>query len=221
LGGFLFLFVVDLQQVLGYSALAAGASTLPITIIMLALSARAGQLSQRIGPRLPMSLGPVIMALGLALSVRIGPGSTYVADILPAVVVLSLGLSLTVAPLTTTVLGAVDDEHAGIASGVNNAVARVGGLLAVALLPVLAGLTGAAYKEPERFSSGFHTAAWISAALCLAGGLAAALGIVNPARPKAPATEPKGVASGEWARPSHGCPLDAPCLRHRTTEPIS
>ncbi len=182
LGGVLFLLAVDLQQVLGYSALAAGAAMLPITIIMLLLSSRAGALSQRIGPRLPMTAGPLIIAGGLLMMGRIGPGSDYVTDVLPAVVVFALGLALTVAPLTTTVLAAVDARHAGLASGVNNAVARVAGLLAVALLPALAGLTGSAYREPVRFSDGFHTAALIGAGLCVVGGLAAAVGITNPRR---------------------------------------
>jgi EmrB/QacA subfamily drug resistance transporter len=214
LGGVLFLLVVDLQQVLGYSALAAGASLLPITVIMLLLSARAGQLSQRIGPRIPMSLGPVIIAAGLLLMLRIDAGSPYATAILPALIVFSLGLALTVAPLTTTVLAAVDARHAGIASGVNNAVARVAGLLAVALLPPLAGLTGAAYKEPVRFSSGFHTAVLIGAGLCLVGAVVAGLGIVNP---KKTVPRPKESGDGRPLPPVLSCPLDAPCLRSPST----
>jgi len=209
LGGVLFLLAVDLQQVLGYSALAAGAAMLPVTVIMLCLSSRAGALAQRIGPRLPMALGPLVMAGGLALMVRIVPGSGYGADVLPAVVVFALGLALTVAPLTTTVLAAVDAGHAGLASGVNNAVARVGGLMAVALLPPLAGLTGAAYREPLRFSGGFHTAVLIGAGLCAAGGLCAAAGIRNPAAPAL-----SGPAQPGPIRPEPlSCPLDAPTLR--------
>ena len=203
LGGVLFLLAVDLQQVLGYSALAAGASMLPITVIMLLFSARAGALSQRIGPRLPMSLGPLIIAVGLVLMYRIDASSQYVTAVLPAVVVFALGLALTVAPLTTTVLGAVDTRHAGVASGVNNAVARVAGLLAVALLPPLAGLTGAAYLDPLTFSRGFHTAVLIGAGLCLAGGIVAAVGIVNP----------PGRSDGPSPSEPLSCPLDAPTLR--------
>ena len=206
LSGVLFLLVVDLQQVLGYSALAAGAALLPITVIMLALSARAGQLSQRIGPRLPMTLGPVVMAAGLLLMWRIDAGSAYVPVVLPALVVFSLGLSLTVAPLTTTVLGAVDAQRSGIASGVNNAVARVAGLLAVALLPPLVGITGAAYTEPTVFSDGFHTAVLIGAGLCLVGALIAGLGITNP-----PRRDP--VPAGAAASGASSCQLDAPTLQ--------
>ena len=208
LGGVLFLLAVDLQQVLGYSALAAGAAMLPITIIMLLLSSRAGALSQRIGPRLPMTAGPLIIAGGLLMMGRIGAGSDYATDVLPAVVVFGLGLALTVAPLTTTVLAAVDARHAGLASGVNNAVARVAGLLAVALLPALVGLTGSAYREPARFSDGFHTAVLIGAGLCVVGGLSAAVGITNPRR-----ASTTGAASTPVDPEPLSCPLDAPTLR--------
>jgi EmrB/QacA subfamily drug resistance transporter len=189
LSGVLFLLAVDLQQVLGYSAIEAGASMLPITLLMLAFSARAGQLASRIGPRLPMSLGPLIITGGLLLMTRIGPGSQYLTAIFPAVVVFGIGLVLTVAPLTTTVLAAVDATHAGVASGVNNAVARVAGLVAVAVLPPLAGLTGAAYRQPLRFSHGFHTAVLIGAGLCAAGAVVSGLGIDNPKRETAPAKD--------------------------------
>ncbi|HVX22892.1 MAG TPA: DHA2 family efflux MFS transporter permease subunit [Acidimicrobiales bacterium] len=190
LGGVLFLLAVDLQQVLGYSPLAAGAALLPITAIMLALSSRAGALAQRIGPRLPMTVGPLVMAVGLVLMVRIVPDSPYGADVLPAVVVFALGLASTVAPLTTTVLAAVDAAQAGLASGVNNAVARVAGLAAVAVLPPLAGLTGAAYRQPARFSGGFHTAVLVGAGLCAAGALCAVAGIRNPPPDRPAGPEP-------------------------------
>ena len=205
LSGVLFLLAVDLQQVLGYSAIEAGASMLPITLLMLAFSARAGALATRIGPRLPMSLGPLIITGGLVLMTRIHPGSHYVASVFPSVVVFGVGLVLTVAPLTTTVLAAVESTHAGVASGVNNAVARVAGLVAVAVLPPLAGLTGAAYREPLRFSNGFHTAVLIGAGLCAAGAVVSALGIVNPERDAASAG-PQQLS----------CPINAPT--YRTTQ---
>jgi MFS family permease len=167
--------------VLGYSPLQAGAALLPLTLVMLAFSARAGALAQRIGPRLPMTLGPVIVALGLLLMLRIDASSSYVGAVLPAVLVFACGLALTVAPLTATVLAAVDERHAGIASGVNNAVARVAGLLAIAVLPSLAGLTGTAYEDPVAFSSGFHTAILICAALVGVAAAIAWLGIRNDA----------------------------------------
>jgi EmrB/QacA subfamily drug resistance transporter len=176
-GGVFFLLSVDLQQVLRYSPVAAGASLFPVTVIMLALSSRAGALAQRIGPRIPMTVGPIVVSAGLLLMRRIGAGHSYAAVVLPAVAVFGLGLAFTVAPLTSTVLQAVDDEHAGIASGVNNAVARAASLLAVALLPVLVGLHGAAYRDPAAFSHGFRGAMTIAAGLALVGGLVALIGI--------------------------------------------
>ncbi|HLY82979.1 MAG TPA: MFS transporter [Acidimicrobiales bacterium] len=209
LGGVFFLLSVDLQQVLHYSPLKAGASLLPVTVIMLLLSARAGALAQRIGPRLPMAVGPCIVALGLLIMRGIGPGGHYVSDVLPAVVVFGLGLALTVAPLTATVMAAADARHAGVASGVNNAVARAASLLAVALLPILAGLTGDDYRRPAAFSAGFHNAVTIAAGLCVAGGLIAVVGISNKDRA---APEPAGTDRKD-GNVHLSCPVDAPPLR--------
>ncbi len=139
LGVVFFLLGLVLQGPLGYTPLQAGAATMPITIAMLLLSSRAGQLATRIGPRIPMTVGPGLVAVAMLLLTRIDASSTYVADVLPGVVVFGLGLALTVAPLTATALGAVDDDHAGVASGINNAVARTGQLLAVAAIPIVAG----------------------------------------------------------------------------------
>jgi EmrB/QacA subfamily drug resistance transporter len=164
------LLVIQLQLVLGYTPLQAGAAMLPITTLMLVLSARAGQLADRIGPRLPMTLGPLAMAVGLALLSGVGTGSTYVFDILPGIVVFGLGLALTVAPLTATVLAAASMRHAGVASGVNNAVARSAGLLAISAIPGLAGLAGDAYKDPVVFARGFREAMLIGATLLAGGG---------------------------------------------------
>ena len=156
LGAMFFLLVVQLQVVAGFDALAAGSALLPITIIMLLLSGASGQLAERIGPRLPMTVGPLLAGCGSLLLLRVGPDASYATDVLPAVVVIGLGLAATVAPLTATVLAAAEDRHAGIASGVNNAVARAGGLLAVAAIPVLVGLTGDAYAEPLVFDAGIR-----------------------------------------------------------------
>src|SRR6266511_2444099 len=196
LGGALFLLPIQLQQVSGYTALEAGISLLPITAIMLALSARSGALASRIGPRLQMSVGPVLVGLGLALLVRVDAGS-YLTEVLPAVIVLALGLATTVAPLTSTVLTAVPASHAGIASAVNNDVARAGALIAVAVLPAAAGITGSAYLHPTELSAGFHTASLITAGLCVVGGALAAVTIRNP-RP------------ARVARSRRHCALDAP-----------
>ncbi len=173
LSGALFLIPLQLQQVLGYSPLLAGMALLPVTVIMLGLSARAGRLSQRIGPRLPMTVGPIVAGTGLALLSRVVAGGGYAPDFLPAIVTFGLGMALTVAPLTATVLAAAPVAHAGLASAVNNAVARAAGLMAVAVLPALAGLTGAAYLHPATFSGGFQRAVLIAGGCCAAGGLLA------------------------------------------------
>ncbi len=198
LGGAIFLLAIQLQQVVGLSALQAGLALMPMTVVMLLLSARAGRLSQRIGPRLPMTLGPLLAAAGLALMARIGADASYATTILPAVVVFALGLSLTVAPLTATVLAAASDEHAGVASGVNNDVARIGGLLAVAVLPPLAGIAGADYRDPVAFGEGFVIAILICAGLCALGGVLALLTIRRP-----------GEADGE-RESATACPIEAP-----------
>jgi EmrB/QacA subfamily drug resistance transporter len=169
-----FLLVVHLQSDLGYSALEAGAALLPLTVCMLLLSARAGALAQRIGPRLPMTVGPLVVAVGMFLLGRVDPGSTFWASVFPGMLVLGLGMALTVAPLTATVLGAVDDSHAGIASAINNSVARIAGLLAVAVLPAAAGLTAGQGLDLD---DGFATAMHISAALAAIGGVLAFLTI--------------------------------------------
>ena len=182
IGGALFLLPIQLQQVSGYTALEAGISLLPVTVITLLLSRRSGALAARIGPRLQMSAGPVLVGIGLALFTRITASGDYVTEVLPAVLVFGFGLAVTVAPLTSTVLDAVPAEHAGIASAVNNDVARAAALIAVALLPAAGGITGDAYLHKDVFSAGFHTASLISAALCVAGGVLAVFTIRNPAR---------------------------------------
>ena len=175
LSGGLFLLPVELQRVSGFSPVAAGSSLLPITILMLLLSARMGRLATRIGPRIQMAVGPIVAGVGIALFSRLGPHSTYWTGVLPAVVIFGLGMSITVAPLTATALAAAPDHNAGIASAVNNDIARIGGLLAVAVLPGLAGLTPSAYADPARLSTGFHHAVLIAGAVCAFGGLLAAL----------------------------------------------
>jgi EmrB/QacA subfamily drug resistance transporter len=165
-----FLLVVHLQTDLGYSALGSGAALLPITAIMLVLSSRAGALAQRIGPRWPMTIGPIIIGVGLAMLSRVDPGTTYALGVLPGVIVFGLGLSLTVAPLTAAVLAAVDDHHAGIGSAINNAAARIAGLLAIAVLPAVAGLS-------DDFGAGYRKALLISAVLAGLGGLIASFTI--------------------------------------------
>jgi EmrB/QacA subfamily drug resistance transporter len=203
LGVALFLVVVELQTVLGYSALAAGAATIPITVLMLLLSPRAGRLSQRIGPRIPMTIGPLVVAAGLVLLAGIGPGTTYVTGILPGLTVFGLGLSLTVAPLTAAVMGSVEENHVGVGSGVNNAVARVAGLLAVAVLPALAGLEAA--SAGVEFTDGVSRALYISAALAVVGAINSWITIRTAARVETPA-QPLAVSCQD------------PCVRERQGE---
>ncbi|WP_427886254.1 MFS transporter [Kribbella sp. GL6] len=183
LGTATFLVVVYLQTALHYSALWAGASLLPMTALMLGLSGYAGGLSDRIGARIPMTVGPLLMAGGFLLMLRIDTNSGYVTAVLPAVVLLGLGLVSTVAPLTATVLSSVADHHAGIASGVNNAVARSAQLMAVAAIPMAAGITGDAYRDPVAFHNGFGNALVISAVLAAAGGAIAWFTLGERVRP--------------------------------------
>ncbi len=171
LGAVLFFLVLQLQTVSGYTALEAGVATLPITICMLLLASRAGALSTRIGPRIPMTVGPLVMALGTLLLLGAGADASYWTDVLPGLTIFGLGLALMVAPLTATVLAAAPDEHAGIASGVNNAVARAGSLLAVAALPVAVGLDGDAELTPAAFDAAYGSAMVVCAVLLALGGL--------------------------------------------------
>ncbi|MFC5952434.1 MFS transporter [Pseudonocardia lutea] len=198
LGALFLLLVLQLQIVAGYSPVLAGAGLLPVTLVMLLFSARSGALAQRIGPRIPMTVGPILAACGLLLMLRIGPDASWLLDVLPAVLVFAAGLTLTVAPLTATVLDAAPDDHAGAASGVNNAVARAAGLLAVAVIPGAAGIGNADYSDPVAFDAGFRTALLIGAGLLVLGGLVSAvairsrLGTAPPTAPSAGEPEPVG-----------------------------
>lgn len=207
LGGALFLLPIQLQQVARYSPLESGVSLLPVTFLMLALSARSGALASRIGPRLQMTVGPLVVAAGMLLFTRVDASGTYLTEVLPAVLVFGLGLAVTVAPLTSTVLGAAPSDEAGVASAVNNDVARAASLLAVAVLPAVAGITGASYLHPDQFGQGFRTAVLIAAALCASGGLLAALAIRN-----APLAAAAGAPLAAGRHASH-CALDAPPRR--------
>jgi EmrB/QacA subfamily drug resistance transporter len=158
LGLLFFFLVLYLQQVAGYSAVEAGSTTIPVTVVMFALSMRFGALADRRGPRFFMGVGPLIAAVGLALFLRLGSDVDYVTDLLPGLLIFALGLALTVAPLTATVLADADEHNAGIASGVNNAIARVASLIAIAAVGALVASAfgadlraslGAAAERPE------------------------------------------------------------------------
>jgi EmrB/QacA subfamily drug resistance transporter len=166
LSGVIFLLVLQLQGNLRYSALGSGASFLPANALMLTLSPLAGRLAHRYGPRLPMVAGTVVAGVGMLLFSRVAPGASYVTTVLPAVIVFGLGLSALVAPLTAAALGAAPEGDAGVASGVNNAAARLAGLLSAAALPAAAGMGGLERLSGLRLTQGFARAMWICAALC-------------------------------------------------------
>ncbi len=175
LGGVMFLVVLNLELVMGYSAVQAGSSLLPITALMLVLSPRMGQLSQRIGPRIPMTVGPLVVGAGTFLLVRATPGHSYVDGVLPGVIVFGLGLAITVGPLTGTVLAAVEQRHVGVASGVNNAASRVAGLVTVALLPEITHM--GTRLDRAGVMTGYHEAMVVSAVIAAVGGAIAFLTI--------------------------------------------
>jgi predicted MFS family arabinose efflux permease len=179
-----FFLVIYLQQVAGYTAVRSGLTTVPMTVVMFAFSRRFGALADRYGPRLFMGCGPLVAAAGILLLLRVGMHPSYVTDLLPALLLFSVGLTSTVAPLTATVLADADETDAGIASAINNAVARVAGLVGVALVGVVVAgtLTGDTFAPNSESVDAFHLAMAICAALVAAGGVAGLAGIVNPRR---------------------------------------
>lgn len=192
LGGMLFIVVIQLQTTVGYRPTASGLATLPIPIVLLLFSSRAGALPERVGPRLPLVVGPLVAAAGVAWLATVDADTSYLTGILPGLLVFSGGLVVLVAPLTTTVLAAAPTRLAGTASGVNNAVSRTGGLIAVAALPAAVGLSEQDYADPDALTAGYAPAMLICAALLAASGLVA-LGI--PPRLsdcRAPETSPLG-----------------------------
>jgi EmrB/QacA subfamily drug resistance transporter len=170
----LFFLTLFLQQLAGYSPLRAGLALLPVTVIMFATSREVGRLSTRYGPRFFMGAGPLIAAAGLLMLVRIRPDCSYVRDLLPPILIFGVGLTLTVAPLTATVLADASGGDAGIASAVNNAVSRVAGLLGIAFVGLAVG-----NSANQLDLHGFHLAMLVTAALVAAGGVVGAIGIVN------------------------------------------
>ncbi len=173
LNGLLFLLMLQLQDGLGYSALLAGASLLPVNALLLILSPRSGKLAERIGARLPMAIGSVVAGAGILLFIRVKPGTSYVATMLPALLVFGSGLGILVAPLTSAALQSLGEKRAGIASGVNNAAARLAGLLATASIPVAAGIGGSHEPRGELLATAFVRSMVISASLCVLGAVVA------------------------------------------------
>ena len=167
-----FLLAVFLQQVGGYSATFAGLALLPVSILSIALSTVIGRLAGRFGPRLFMCVGPIIAAIGFFVMLRIDSSVTYFSQVLPGVIIFGLGLTITVAPLTSAILGAIEPDRAGIASAVNNALSRVAGLVAIAAASIIVG--------PVLDLDGFHRAAIVTGILLVGGGIISGLGIQNP-----------------------------------------
>jgi hypothetical protein len=195
LAALFFFLMVQLQGVLGYSALAAGASLLPINFLMLVLSPRAGRWGMRWGARVPIAIGALLCAAGMALFSRVGPGTGYITGILPATLVFGSGLGVLVAPLTASVLAVAEQGRTGIASAVNNATSRVAGLLATTLVPLITGIGGLADFTGHEFDAAFSHAMWVSAALCAIGGGVAWFTV----------TERGPVAERPHPHPTHGC----------------
>ena len=215
LGGVFFLLVVFLQTSLGYSPVAAGAAALPVTVLMLLLSVRFGALAQRIGPRLPLTVGPLLLGAGMLLMTTIEPGDSYVAGVLPPVAVFGLGLAGTVAPVTATALAAADERHSGVASGVNNAVSRFAGLLAVAALPVVAGLSGGDFEDPAAFADGFRAAMFVASGLAVLGAALAFLTIRNDVLEAEPAATEERAPAPQRRHASHCAVGGAPLRVHQ------
>jgi EmrB/QacA subfamily drug resistance transporter len=182
LGGFAFVFIPALEIIAGYSPVVAGSALVPVTAVTLLLSGTSGRLAQRIGPRPQIAAGCLACAAASMLAVRIGPQAGYWTAVFPVAVLFGLGLASLLPPLTATAMNSAPDSQAGLASGVNNAVARVAGLLWIAALPPITGLTGAAYTHPEQFRTSFAQISWICAAAFTSAAVLAAAFITRPSR---------------------------------------
>ena len=180
LGGMTLWLVVALQVVAGVSPMQAGFALLPLTACMLLFSPLAGAVSERIGPTVPMAIGPLIMAASTVALTRVDTQTSYLVDVIVPTVVFGIGLATMVTPLTATALAAVPDHRAGIASGVNNAVARIGSLLAIAVLPVVTGIGPDGFDDASTLRPAFVIAMWVCAGLLAAGGLLSAALVRRP-----------------------------------------
>ena len=203
LGGFAFVFIPALEIIVGYSPVVAGSALVPVTVVTLLLSGASGRLAQRIGPRPPIVAGCLLCTVASMLAVRIGPHAGYWTAVLPVAVLFGLGLASLLPALTASAMNSAPDSLAGLASGVNNAVARVAGLLWIAALPPITGLTGAAYTDPVQFRSSFAQISWICAAAFACAAVLAATFITGPGRPT-PARRPALI---QTPVPHLACPV--------------
>jgi EmrB/QacA subfamily drug resistance transporter len=212
LGGFAFVFIPALEVIAGYSPVVAGSALVPVTVVTLLLSGTSGRLAQRIGPRPPLVAGCLLCAMASMLAVRIGPHASYWTAVLPLAVLFGLGLAALLPPLTASAMNSAPDSLAGLASGVNNAVARVAGLLWIAALPPVTGLTGTAYAHPVQFRSSFAQISWICAAAFACAAVLAATFITRPDRP----TPARRTALIQTPVPHLACPV---AFRRTATNP--
>jgi EmrB/QacA subfamily drug resistance transporter len=207
LGVTFFLVVYELQVASHWSGLEAGTALLPGTVLMFAFSARSGRLAQRIGPRIQLTVGPVVAAVGLLLLTRIGPHASWLPDVAPGSVLFGIGLVTFVAPLTATVMGSVDDDHVSVASGVNNAIARTAGLAAVAVVPVVSGLTSAV--GADQVTHAFRISLVISAIVAAAAAPLAFFGLSSRVRARRTA---RTVYCSVDGPPLHPDPAQCPAV---------
>src|ERR1700733_4170167 len=203
LGGFAFVFIPALEIIAGYSPVVAGSALVPVTVVTLLLSGPSGQLAQRIGPRPQLVAGCPVGPVASALAVRGGAHAGYWTVVLPVALLFGFGLASLLPPLTATAMNSAPDSLAGLASGVNNAVARVAGLLWIAALPPIVGLTGAAYTDPVQFRSSFAQISWICAAAFACAAVVAAAVITGSRRP----TAAQRVALIQTPVPHLACPV--------------
>jgi EmrB/QacA subfamily drug resistance transporter len=217
LGGFAFVFIPALEIIAGYSPVVAGSALVPVTVVTLLLSGTSGRLAQRIGPRPPLVAGCLLCAAASTLAVRIGPHANYWTAVLPVALLFGLGLASLIPPLTASAMNSAPDSLAGLASGVNNAVARVAGLLWIAALPPITGLTGAVYTDPVQFRFSFGQISWICAAAFACAAVLAAIFITGPGRP----TRARRPALIQTPVPHLTCPVAFRPAPRQTRRPSS
>jgi MFS family permease len=194
------------QITLGYTAVQAGAATLPITLLLLTLSTPSGAITQRIGPRIPLTIGAAVTGAGLLLMAQLHPGDSFFPAVLLQLIVSGVGLAALITPITATVLASVDAQHSGIASAVNNALSRLGQMIAVAALPLVAGLSGSAFEDPARMAAGFPVAMTVAAGASFAAALLAWTTISSDALNR-PGTDAQGVPRELPPSLKRNCPV--------------